>query len=300
MSRADDRDQGRGMDFVQRFAASRWAEDRLIEAFKNAGLLAVRIGLSEADADGPAKGRDRRYKVPDLLILDGAALTAEERALVEQEDFPHLDPSGLAPGGRLANIGCKAVGAIEVEFSPYRAAEMAGRNWRKKTAEGLARRPLKHAKPPTAPNIWVKHEDMDPLLAWERLVGAPIVVVHVFDQEAFAVQLREVERLISALAEDPEGAKNLQLTSGIFTKEQTYDRVDAQGAAERKQLFIITPAAAQRAGTVQKVTVKAQLGISKSRKYVTQVLFEGGEIMLDEGFLNMLKSLRDCQQNRGC
>ena len=69
---------------------------------------------------------------------------------------------------------------------------MKDRQWKIRTSEQWDVRPLKHAKPPTAPNIWIKEEDIEKLSAWEGDYGIAIAVAHFFDQEAFAVSLAKV------------------------------------------------------------------------------------------------------------
>lgn len=286
------RRRGRGLDFQQRFRTSRWAEDLLIHEFGRHDFLAVRLGLSEASEDNLVRETDARFKVPDLLVFDPAAMNPAETETLAQTDFTQLGPDELRPESRLGRILCKALCAIEVEFSPYRAAEMKDRHWEKKTLAALARRPRRRAEPPTAPNIWVKHEDLVPLLAWQRMMGVPILVTHVFDQEAFAIPLRQVEEFHETYRRSSSEIIPLQLTSGIFSKTQAYDRVDAQGAGERKEVFVVTPAAATRVGTIVDVEVTTQLGTSSSKKYVAHVLFEGGRLDFDEAFLRLVRELR--------
>lgn len=181
---------------------------------------------------------------------------------------------------------------MEIEFSPYKAREMKDRNWKIRTAAEWERRPLKHAKPPIAPNIWVKEGDIAKLMAWQEDFGIPIVVAHFFDQAAFAVSLSKVADFRRAHLADEAGRKRLQVTSGIFAKVQDYDRVDMQGAGEQKPVFIITPAAAEKIGDITDVKVSAQIDISGSRKYVSHVIFSGGKLDLTPGFLPFLESFQ--------
>ena len=284
--------RGRGVDFEQRFRTSRWAEDLLIAAFNKHELLAIRLGLSETSADNLIRDADTRYKVPDLLIFDPARLSPKEKESLEQTDFTRRTPDALAPGTAGGQTLRKALCAIEVEFSPYKAAEMKGRDWKRKSPDELARRPRKQAKPPVAPNIWIKDEDLAPLHRWQEMMGIPIVVCHLFDQEAFAVTLADVVGLSRKLSRRPAAAIAIQLSTGIFRKTQTYDRVDAQGAREHKDVFVVTPAAAVRAGIVRDVRVESQLGLSASKKYVAHVLFTGGRIEFDEEFVKLVRELR--------
>ena len=170
---------------------------------------------------------------------------------------------------------------------------MKQRNWQPRTLEKWQQRPLKRANPPIAPNIFVKEEDIGKLLAWENKFGVPIVVVHLFDQESFAIRLSEVGKFDKRYNSRPSDRVMLQVTTGIFKLSQTYDRVDAQGAREEKVVFRVSPSAAIKVGDVREVKVTAQLGISASKKYVSHVLFTKGKIKLSPSFVEMLKSLRD-------
>ena len=168
---------------------------------------------------------------------------------------------------------------------------MKERHWKIRTPEKWDARPLKHAKPPTAPNIWVKKEDIEKLNAWESDFGIPIVVAHVFDQEAFAVALTKVAAFRSAYMAKGADLKKLQVTSGIFAKIQDYDRVDMQGAGEQKPVFIVTPAAAEKVGDISEVNVSSQVDLSGSKKYVSHVIFTGGKIEICHDFIEFLEVL---------
>jgi hypothetical protein len=122
-------------------------------------------------------------------------------------------------------------------------------------------------------------------------VGRAILVVHVFDQEAFSIPLSRVVAFRAAVQAAPGQLIGLQLGSGIFFKRQRYDRSDAQGAAEEKDVFIVTPAAARRVGTVQDVTVASRVLLSASKKYVAHVLFSGGRLDFEQDFLLGLSKL---------
>lgn len=287
--------RGRGIDFEHRFNTSRWAEELLLDALnaRGTGLYCVRLGLSQVSEDGVPGEDDADVKEPDLLVFEREALTGRELELLEGTDLTGLRSAQIADRPKLMRLLQKACAAIEVEFSPYRAAEMKERHWRPKTPDELDRRPRKHAKPPTAPNIWIKLEDLPRLREWVRRFGLPVVVAHLFDQEAFAIDLRRIVAFDRSFRRSPAQQVRVQLLTGIFRKDQPYDRVDAQGAGERKTVFVVTPAAAIKVGDVRDVRVKAQLGLSASRKYVTHVVFEGGRLLLDAGFLSYLRALRE-------
>lgn len=282
---------GRGLDFEHRFRTSRWAEDLLQDALHRSGtFLCFKLGLSQIARDNRPDPGDAEFKEPDLLLFCPADITAEERRWLEETDLTQMLPSTLLADPFAHALLSKARCAIEVEFSPYRAAEMKDRGWIPKHPDALLRRPRKHANPPTAPNIWVKLEDLPRLEAWERAFNIPIVVAHLFDQEAFAVPLAALTALEARWPDRAEEAVQLQLTTGIFRKVQSYDRVDAQGAGETKVVFVVSPAAAQPVGILTGVTVTAQIGLSSSKKYVAHVLFEGGRLAFSDTFLAFLSA----------
>jgi hypothetical protein len=284
---------GRGIDFEHRFNTSRWAEDLLLNSLNaQDNFLAVRFGLSRVRAAKDVVYDKAGWKEPDLLVYDAKALTAQERKWLDGRDLS-LEARESFEKGRENNFAVsKAAAAIEVEFSPYRASEMKGRTWIPKTPAQWERRPLKNANPPTAPNIWVKEEDLGRLNAWQAAFEVPILIAHLFDQEAFAVALEKVSTFNDKFETQGTNPIELQMTTGIFKKEQSYDRQDAQGAGEHKTVFVITPGVAVRVGEVKKVQVKAQLGVSASKKYVTHSIFSGGEISFTPEFLQMLLSAR--------
>ncbi|MGH7942841.1 MAG: hypothetical protein ACREFR_17415 [Limisphaerales bacterium] len=138
----------------------------------------------------------------------------------------------------------------------------------------------------------MKAEDVDKLLTWQKEFGVPIVIAHLFDQEGFVVGLGELERFRTAYLKDEKSRVHLQITTGIFAKDQRYERVDALGAGEVKPVFIITPAIATRIGKITGVKVNAQLGVSASMKYVSHVIFSGGQIELSPEFIQFLRGVR--------
>jgi hypothetical protein len=285
--------RGRGIDFEHRFKTSRRAEDLVISALgSDHGLMTVRLGVSEVRGDDDLATADPRYKIPDLLVLSRPDLTPEHRLLLESADLVRQPLDAFLPGGDFRFAIESALAAVEVEFSPYRAAEAKGRHWIPPSPQRLRTRPRRTATPPTAPTIFVKHEDLGGLVCWEKEFRLPIVVIHLFDQEAFCIPLRAIADFDRAYEANPDGQVQLQLTTGIFRLMQVYERVDAQGARERKLVFRVSPAAAQKVGEVLDVRVTAQLGVSASKKYVAHVLFEGGRLQVTDEFLQFLRQLR--------
>jgi hypothetical protein len=287
---------GRGIDFEHRFRTSRWAEDLLLRSIgEKQGLLAVRFGLSRIRKASEVKYDREAPKEPDLLVYEVNILSTSERRFLSGRDLSEENREKFQPRGELAFVTAKASAAIEVEFSPYRASEMSGRNWRPRTSEQWERRPLKNATPPTAPNIWVKEEDLGRLNQWESTFGVPIVIAHLFDQEAFAIPLSVINNFNKRYSRSGCDKVRLQMTTGIFKKEQSYDRLDAQGARERKMVFIVTPGVAVKVGDVAGVRIEAQLGVSSSKKYVTHSLFSNGHLAPSPEFVAVLKGAKGQQ-----
>lgn len=182
--------RGRGIDFEHRFKTSRWAEDLLIRALGvKHGLVTVRFGLSEVRPEAQLVYGETSYKEPDLLTYVLEDLSDTEAKLLKNEDLETADRIKFTKGQQLHFAFQKALTAIEVEFSPYRAHEMKDRDWQPRTLERWKQRPLKRASPPTAPNVIVKEEDLPKLLDWQRFTKVPVMVAHLFDQEGFAVKL---------------------------------------------------------------------------------------------------------------
>jgi hypothetical protein len=285
--------RGRGIDFEHRFNTSRWAEDLLIQALGHRhGLRTVRFGLSAVRPDDQLVYGETTYKEPDLLTFVLEDLTDNQKEILRSENLETVDRAQFDEGHRLQFVFEKALAAIEVEFSPYRAKEMKDRNWVPRTLERWNQRPLKRANPPTAPNVIVKEEDLPKLTEWQVNTGVPIAVVHLFDQEGFAVTLDTLREFDERYTRHPAQQTRQQITTGIFKTVQTYDRVDAQGAAEKKTIFKVTPAAGIKVGDLEDVKVSSQLSVSSSKKYVTHPIFSSGRLSVSEEFLQLLRNLR--------
>lgn len=122
----------------------------------------------------------------------------------------------------------------------------------------------------------------------------PIVIAHLFDQEGFATLLSRIsdfrDRFHRLAAEADR--KRAQVTEGIFYLNQRYGREDADGAAEQKAVFVVTPAVATRIGSVLDVRIEAQKDVSASKKYFSRILFSGGRVDLEGSFLALLRQAR--------
>lgn len=288
--------RGRGIDFEHRFNTSRWAEDLLLRSLNkpDSPLIGVRYGLSAVRVGGAINVGDITIKEPDIIVYRKDLLTASEKAkiITHQYDLSEVDRAQFLGDGEWRFAIEKASAAIEVEFSPYRASEMAKRDWLPKTNESWERRPLVRAEPPVAPNIWVKVEDLGRLTEWGARFGVPVLIAHLFDQEAFAIPLSKILEVDSRISATPADAIKIQHTTGIFKKEQSYDRIDAQGARETKMVFVVTPNVATKVGDVSGVNVSAQIGLSASKKYVSHVVFSEGELHFSPEFLALINSQR--------
>lgn len=135
---------GRGIDFEHKFRTSRWAEDLLIQSLgPKHNLLTRRFGLSEVRPNNTLHYDANAYKEPDLLIYQLSGLTASEGELLERIQLTSASRERFSANGNLRFAIEKAMVAVEVEFSPYKAREMKGRHWRPKTTDAWNRRPLK-------------------------------------------------------------------------------------------------------------------------------------------------------------
>ena len=286
--------RGRGIDFEHRFKTSRWAEDLLIRALGDKhGLITVRFGLSEIRPEAQLVYGETSYKEPDLLTYALDDLSKSELRLLKDTNIEAADRTQFTKGQELEFVFKKPLAAIEVEFSPYRAKEMKDRDWQPRSMERWNQRPLKRANPPTAPNVIVKEEDLPKLLDWQRFTRVPVMVAHLFDQEGFAVELETLHDFNRKFESSKSDQVKLQMTSGIFKTLQKYDRVDAQGAAEEKTIFRVTPRAAIKIGDLLDVVVASQLAVSGSKKYVTHPIFSGGRLEVSGEFLDYLRSQAD-------
>ncbi|MEX2181386.1 MAG: hypothetical protein WD771_05045 [Gemmatimonadaceae bacterium] len=282
--------RGRGVDFEHRYKASKWAEDILLKAFLHKPFVAVRLGTSGVSADNLVGSVAGEPKVPDLLVFDAAHLSPAEHNALRSRDYDLREVTTAKLSSELSFVLAKARCAVEVEFSPYKASEMKQRAYVRKTKAQLDKRPLKHAKAPTAPNIFIKEEDLGPLSAWQSAAKVPIIVVHVFDQECFGISLEEVLAFRKSIETHDANIVRLSHLAGIFREIQNYDRVDAQGAGEKKAVYKVSPATSILAGKVESVVVEAVLGESASKKYVSQVRFSMGRVVFSDEFISWVLS----------
>lgn len=120
---------GRGIDFEHRFNTSRWAEDLLLQSLNaQRGYLAVRFGMSQVRAAKDVTFDRSAWKEPDLLVYTPGSLTEGEQRALAGRDLSTQSREKFKVEGELHFVVSKAAAAVEVEFSPYRASEMKGRN----------------------------------------------------------------------------------------------------------------------------------------------------------------------------
>jgi hypothetical protein len=279
--------RGRGSDYKQRFQTSRWAEDIFFEHLNTyPEIITIRFGLSKVTEADEIDVGDESIKEPDLLAYRRSSLTKKEVSyLVEKKLALDEIPRSELP----EFIYEKVTAAFEVEFSPYKAAEMKDRHKLPAPYGPEKMAPKKMPAPPTAPNIFVKDEDLGRLTLWQERYKVPeIFVTHFFDQEAFMINLKKIsefKRQYNCInAAEMKELINLQRNSGIFFSEQSYDRVDAQGAGEKKWVFRVHPKFATKLGVIQDVSVGSDLSVSSSKKYVSHVLFSGGKLTFSDEF----------------
>ncbi|WP_191083031.1 hypothetical protein [Roseococcus microcysteis] len=286
--------RGRGSDYKQKFQTSRWAEDIFFRHLNaHPDIVAIRFGLSKFTESNEIDPGDESIKEPDLLVYCKNDLSDQEKAFFLDADFALDD---MSRSGLPDFVYRKACAAFEVEFSPYKAADMKGRHKLPKPYEPGQKLPKKAPAPPTAPNIFVKEEDLDRLSEWQRRSGVSnMFVAHFFDQEAFMVNLDTIlsfrQNYRAIPQDDMREIINIQRRTGIFFGEQSYDRVDAQGAREKKWVYRVHPNKTIKIGIVQNVDVGSQLSLSSSQKYVSHVLFTGGEIIFSDEFFASTKIL---------
>ncbi|MBB3896608.1 hypothetical protein [Roseococcus suduntuyensis] len=280
--------RGRGADFENRFNASRWAENLLFQEINKLGpYLLIRYGASFSSDSKYVDLGDITIKEPDLLLYLKEELTQTELEWLVSNDL------SVPAGGSVSKpsfVLSKARLAFEVEFSPYRASEMKERYKIPRLIPSNRNIP-KTLPVPVAPNIFVKDEDLGRLEKWSALNCVPIIVAHIFDQEAFLFPLAGILEFRTIFVTlDRRGQFNLQRGLGVFFKEQNYGRVDAEQAAERKWVYCIHPLASLKLADVVEVEIGAQWALSSGKKYVSNVVFSNGSLSFDPLFLDLLGS----------
>ena len=259
--------RGRGEDFAGNLSMSRWAEDLAISGFEETPLIAVHFGPSSA-SNMEIINMDTDIKEPDLLVFRQDSLTSEEFDLLnamndatesgENNQLMTCDRNEFDDGGDYSWVIDKAIAAIEIEYSAsnslaFRERECQPKMWR---VANLNKRqgPKNIPKAPAAPNVWVKGEDLNRLQAWEEKYEIPIIVLHFFNHEAFAVRLsfvRQHLQEISRLARKSRKRANRYMQeNGIYATTHEYIHYLAEGASQVKEVVLVAPFASVTAGDV--------------------------------------------------
>lgn len=271
----------RDSDFAMRFEQGRWSEDRLIQAINStADLRAIPYGRSQIGPDDRDSIKEywRNYcaaesygKRPDLLVLHKADYNW---ALEQLGDDPTV-----ASEVRCAPVVAKALCGIEAENSLWIAKRM-------KDFDTTI--PLRNANP-IAPNIWVKEQDLPGLKVWMHHYRKPVVVVQVFFDCAYAVELNavieSVERLVSV---DEVTRKALSKKIGVFVRVQKYP--DSRGGSSTKTVFVTHHSVAVRFGDLSsEPTATARVIFEPNGRIMPYVAFSGGTLRVTpdgEGLLH--------------
>jgi hypothetical protein len=242
-------------------------------------LVSLKFGFYEPEPPIALTRSRVSGKCNDFLVYDPRNIPSNEMAILTSEDLTQRDRKEFARGGALRFAIERALAALRVGFSPYRAKEMPGRYWKPLASEDWRRHSRRHAKPPIAPNIRLRaKEGFQRLKVWEQHYRVPVIVVQVFDQEAFAVRLSEVVAFLKQLercASDEERVV-LQETRGIFAR--------AYSSRGSKTVISVSPVAATKVGDVEELTVSAYVDIDRSKRYVARISIAGGRLIVSPEF----------------
>ena len=171
----------------------------------------------------------------------------------------------------------KSVCAIEIEYSTsnslsYRERNCAPKPWKLKKRHG----PKNLPKPPSAPNVWVKGEDLHRLNAWQEDHNINIIVLHFFNHEAFAVLLSDVYDAAQhiynlARTSKPRAHKYMQ-EHGIYCTEHDYVNYLSEGSSQTKDVIVVAPFASKKAANISDVNITSYV-VEQHAKYSAKVLF---------------------------
>ena len=281
---------------------SRWAEDLAISGFEETPLIAVHFGPSSA-SNMEIINMDTNIKEPDLLVFRQDSLTSEELDLLnamndatesgENNQLMICDRNEFDDGGDYSWVINKAIAAIEIEYSAsnslaFRERECQPKMWTLRKRQG----PKNIPDPPAAPNVWVKREDLNRLQAWEEKYEIPIIVLHFFNHEAFAVRLsfvRQHLQEISRLARSSRPRANRYMQeNGIYANTHEYIHYLAEGASQEKEVVRVAPFASIKAGDVSDVVIATDVS-EQHAKYVAKIIFRGGRIDYSPDFIELLE-----------
>ena len=280
--------QFRGLDFLMRWMQGRWSEERIINAINDTEeYRAVPYGISRVyigDSKETIKEYWEKYskiekygKRPDIVVF-------KKTVYEEIKDQLSEDPT-LMSEDEWCPLIKRSLCAIEAENSLWRASKMPDKD---------LKLPLPRKSNIIAPNIWVKEEDVERLLSWQRIYRKPIYVVQVFYDLAFAARLTTILEKVRKIKEQEEKSRTSEMKKlGLIISTQKY--VDSRsGVAQSKEVYRLHPAAAILFGyLVEEPRLEPKVLETKTGKMLPYVHFSGGTLKLSDEFLAELRSLEN-------
>lgn len=273
----------RDSDFAMRFEQGKWSEERLVQAINSTDeLRAIPYGRSQIGPGDREKIKDywRDYcaaetkgKRPDLLVVRRSDY---DWAMTSMGDDPTT-----APEERCAPVVAKAICGIEAENSLWIAKRMK---------DFHTTVPLRTVNP-IAPNIWVKEQDIPGLKVWMYHYRKPVVVVQVFYDAAYAVELADVLAKAAHVEASPQSLRAaVSKEIGVFVRVQKYP--DARGGASTKTVLVTHHSVAVRFGELTSEPVAdARVIMEANGRIMPYVAFSGGALRVTAEGVTMLHSL---------
>lgn len=286
----------RGSDFAMRWLQGQWSEERILASINVTDeFRAVAYGRSDIGPEDKEEIAEywRSYasietvgKRPDLLML----ARSDYDALAEEIDC--LGDLTLRSDEELAPILEKSICGIEAENSLW-----VGRQMPHYGTETITRLDFK------APTVIVKEEDAPALLAWQSHFNIPVVVVHCFYDDAFAVTLdfvlesiqdaRKVEADRLAAGDTEKQARTAsrarQKELGVLLREQKY-------GDSTKTIYRTHYSRAALFGRVDpdnSPVAKPEVMIEPNGKILAYVAFSGGVLVVEESGLEFFRELAE-------
>jgi len=265
-----------------RFHQGRWSEDRIIEGVNNtANYRAVPYGRSQVYVDDEREtieeywekysGIEKHGKRPDILVFRKKIYEKIEGRLAEDPTL--MDEDEWRP------LVAQSLCGIEAENSLWRASKMPDKD---------LKLPLPRKSNIIAPNVWIKAEDVERLLEWQRAYEKPIYVVQVFFDVGYTARLEYILGLVQDIRKyKDEQQMNRQMKRlGLLITTQKY--TDSRtGISEEKEVLRLHPAAATLFGSVsEEPSLEPKVLESKSGKIMPYVYFSGGTLILTKAILD--------------
>jgi len=303
----------RGSDFLMRFSQGRWAEDILTRTFNaTANFRAIPYGPSSV---APSEPQEMEHYF-DRLDKAGAVGKQPDLLIMARDDYeaiwPRLQEIGLTnlpftPEAELDFLRDRAIVAAEVENSLWVAQEMPDYGKGVKLAELITKtRPFRKAESierwqrwtedvrrfisvsskrselrgfletKKVPTIIVKDEDLAPLSEWESKFNIPILIFHVFYDQAYYIPFQDACELIEA--------------GVILPTEQTF--YAPGGPTTHKIIYKIWYTLARPLGiTSQEPKMSAKFIKDGNGHILPYVHFSGGEMVLSSEILADLQRI---------